>query len=265
MTENLKVVLFTSRNKDNKDLEHFKQRSKTFLTTKDKDDKTLIDEFENLERKTKRDFGDFNNQINLVIKKEINAFLYDIEDVVEKYLEDFDIKDYFGRIKKELLGDVVNITINDLFPPSEKLSEEESSLIAEIGEGILIGLGTLVTLGIPTLLTRKDDFRRRANSVFSLLDTKRIGLNVKGNGNRVIENVKKLLLDDLITPIEQKINDTIANKSNKENELKSNKEKLEELKSAKSLIGTQIEEMKVLESQFSTGKLLKKELEDITN
>ena len=46
-TENLKVVLFTSRNKDNKHLEHFKQRSKTFLTTKDKDDKTLIDEFEN--------------------------------------------------------------------------------------------------------------------------------------------------------------------------------------------------------------------------
>ena len=47
MTENLKVVLFTSRNKDNKNLEHFKKRSKTFLTTKDKDDKTLIDKFEN--------------------------------------------------------------------------------------------------------------------------------------------------------------------------------------------------------------------------
>ena len=47
MTENLKVVLFTSRNKDNKDVPGFKQRSKTFLTTKDKDDKTLIDEFEN--------------------------------------------------------------------------------------------------------------------------------------------------------------------------------------------------------------------------
>ena len=47
MTENLKVVLFTSRNKYNKDVPGFKQRSKTFLTTKDKDDKTIIDEFEN--------------------------------------------------------------------------------------------------------------------------------------------------------------------------------------------------------------------------
>ena len=47
MTENLKVVLFTSRNKDNKDVPGFKQRSKTFLTTKDKDDKILMDEFEN--------------------------------------------------------------------------------------------------------------------------------------------------------------------------------------------------------------------------
>ena len=43
----LYVYLIRSRNKDNKDVPGFKQRSKTFLTTKDKDDKTLIDEFEN--------------------------------------------------------------------------------------------------------------------------------------------------------------------------------------------------------------------------
>ena len=47
MTENLKVVLFTSRNKDNKDVPGFKQRSKTFLTTKDKDDIEILDEFKN--------------------------------------------------------------------------------------------------------------------------------------------------------------------------------------------------------------------------
>lgn len=83
-----------------------------------------------------------------------------------------------------------------------------------------------------------------------MLDTKGIGVNVKENGDKLIDNVKNLLLNDFITPIKQKINDTIENKSNKENELKYNKEKLESLKSTKSLIESQIEEMKVLENQF---------------
>ena len=149
----------------------------------------------------------------------------------------------------------------------DNLTEEESSFIENVGV-FIYNFGVGASLGILSLvgrIGRADGFRESVSEQYSLFDVDRIGLNVKENGVELIDNIKKLFLDDFINPIEQKINDTIANKSNKENELKSNKEKLEELKSAKSLIGTQIEEMKVLESQFSTGKLLKKELEDITN
>ena len=44
-TDEVHVVLFTSRNKDNKNVEHFKQRRKAFLTTRSMDDSVLISEF----------------------------------------------------------------------------------------------------------------------------------------------------------------------------------------------------------------------------
>ena len=82
MTENLKVVLFTSRNKDNKDVPGFKQRSKTFLTTKDKDDKTLIDEFENwseqgLSGETSRFYISVNSRDSDKINKAFIHYLLD--------------------------------------------------------------------------------------------------------------------------------------------------------------------------------------------
>nr|WP_315234080.1 dynamin family protein [uncultured Flavobacterium sp.] len=207
-------------------------------------------EFGNLERKTKRDFGNFNDEINLAIKKEISNFLYDIEEIADKYLEDFHIKDYFGKIKSELLGEVVNITIYDLLPQYKNLTEEEkSSLLANIGEFVLVSTFA-IPIAIFELANIRDDLREFVNHQFLKFDTEGIGQNVKANGYKLIENVTKLLIDDFITPIEQKISDTIEKKSNKENELKSNKEKLEVLKTAKSLIETQIEEMKVLENQF---------------
>lgn len=45
-TENLKVVLFVSRNKDNKDVPGFKCRTESFITTKESDDQFLLDHFE---------------------------------------------------------------------------------------------------------------------------------------------------------------------------------------------------------------------------
>ena len=44
-TDEVHVVLFTSRNKDNKNVEHFKQRRKAFLTTRSMNDPILINEF----------------------------------------------------------------------------------------------------------------------------------------------------------------------------------------------------------------------------
>lgn len=224
-------------------------------------------EFENLDRKTKKDFDNFNDQINKAIKDEIDLFLRDIEEIAEKNLEDFSIKDYLSKIKRILSQDVVSVRLIDLMQECDNLTEEESSFIENVGV-LVYNFGVGASLGILSLvgrIGRADGFRESVSEQYSLFDVDRIGLNVKENGVELIDNIKKLFLDDFINPIEQKINDTIKNISNKENELTSNKEKLEVLKSAKSLIETQIAEMKVLESQFSTGKLLKKELEDITN
>ncbi|MCC9063605.1 dynamin family protein [Flavobacterium piscisymbiosum] len=205
-------------------------------------------EFESLDRKTKRDFENFNDEINSSIKKEINNFLYEIKEIVDDYVEDFDIKEYFGKIKKELLQDLVSIQIVDLITKYDNLTvKERDSLIKELGTAVLIG-----ALAIPIMVTDlfnfKSDLRELVSDNYSLFDLGRISLNVKGNGEELINNVKKMFLDDFINPIEQQIDDVINNTTNRENDLKINKEKLENLKSAKSLIESQIKQMKELES-----------------
>lgn len=46
-TENLNVVIFVSRNKDNNNVENFKQRKESFLTNKTLDDETIVRRFNN--------------------------------------------------------------------------------------------------------------------------------------------------------------------------------------------------------------------------
>lgn len=212
----------------------------------------LTTEYENLERTTKRDFENFNDNINESVKKEIDNFLYDIKEIAENYLEDFDISDYIGKIKKELLEDVVSLQIFDLLPQYDDLTEEENSLIENIGiftyhfaVGASFGLFKVVgNIG------REDNLKESISEQYSSFDLSRIKSNIIENGEELINRVNKLLIDDFINPIEQQLNKAIENKFNKESELKTNKERLEKLKSDKSLIETQIEEMKVLENQF---------------
>ncbi|MDD2819850.1 MAG: dynamin family protein [Flavobacterium sp.] len=207
-------------------------------------------EFENLERKIKRDFVNFNDEINLNLKKEIKNFLYEINEIAEEYLEDFEIKDYTGKIKKELMQDLVSIQFFDLLQKYDNLTEEErDSLIVEIGKGVLIGIFAIPILGVERL-NRADNLRDFISEEYSLFDLSRISSNVKENGRKLINKVVKLLISDFINPIEKQINNAIENKSNKESELKTKKERLEKLKTAKSLIETQIVEMKVLENQL---------------
>ena len=224
----------------------------TVFSSEDSIDKHIINEFENLERLTKRNFDIFNEQINLAIKSEINSFLNDIDGIADKYLEDFDGKDYFGKIKRILLQDIVNIGIIDLRQDCDNLTEEENSFIENVGV-LVYHFASNVTLGLLEVagrVGRADEFSKSVSFHYSLFDLSRIGINVKENAGKMIIEIKKLLVEDFISPIHQKISDVNDNKSNKENELKSNKDKHEVLKSDKALIESQIEEMKVLENQF---------------
>lgn len=81
--EELRVVLFTSRNKDNKGLEGFKKRTKSFLSTKTEDE--LAPEFkafrgEGVEGEFSRFYLSVNGRDNDKIRKGLLHYLIDHEE-----------------------------------------------------------------------------------------------------------------------------------------------------------------------------------------
>ena len=61
--------------------------------------------------------------------------------------------------------------------------------------------------------------------------------------NEIIERLKVRFIDELVKPLQEKIEEIIANKDKKEKELQENKEKIEKLKSEKALIEKQLKEV----------------------
>lgn len=81
----VRVCLFVSRNKDNKDIEGFKERRVAFLTTKDYYDTRLNDDFidfvnKGVEGETSRMYMSVNARNTKKIYKELLHFLFDNPD-----------------------------------------------------------------------------------------------------------------------------------------------------------------------------------------
>lgn len=80
MNDTYRVVLFNSRNKDNKDIENFRQRSKSFLTLYNKD--KIFKEFQNFVKEgqageTSRLYVSVNQVDYKSVMKEFTKFLID--------------------------------------------------------------------------------------------------------------------------------------------------------------------------------------------
>lgn len=84
MTGNLRTVLFCSRNKDNSEIENFKERKMSFLTSKS--DEELLDEFEDFTARGLRgEFCRFYRSVNRrdenKVRKGLLHKLIDVEDM----------------------------------------------------------------------------------------------------------------------------------------------------------------------------------------
>ena len=86
-TENLKVVLFASRSKDNKNVPGFKERLESFITSKESSDQFLIDSFENFNKRgvdceTSRFYISVNLRDPLKINRAFSIYLFSKIDYI---------------------------------------------------------------------------------------------------------------------------------------------------------------------------------------
>lgn len=213
----------------------------------------LRSEIEYLEIQLQRLFERSNDKINNDLKRVINDFLGDIEEIVEDYLEDFEMEDYLASCRKVLSKDMIKIDFRDLISSLEESQEIEQTLFdkamdasVEFVNGATLGLfkGTIYTTS--NLISGREDARDWIDYFYNVMDLEPINREITSNGVEVIEDIKLMFEKEFLEPIIQKTNETIENKTNRENEILEAKSNLIFLEKEKERLEKEINEMRII-------------------
>lgn len=207
----------------------------TIIPNLDREVQTLIT------RTLKRDVEDISNSAIRKIQNTANEFFNDAEDVLMRYIPEFDSRSFIKGIEKEINLDIED---NSLFEYSNDTGNEDYGIVDMLYD-FLNGATYGLLGGVTNMISHGDYQREMHNNVNNIrnVDVSSFLDSIYERKNEIIERLKVRFIDELVKPLQEKIEEIIANKDKKEKELQENKEKIEKLKSEKALIEKQLKEV----------------------
>ena len=191
-----------------------------------------------------------NSQIVSEIKKASSNFIMDIEEICDKYLEDFEPKEYINKVNRYLASGKMPET--DEQESSDSATQETSEI--NIVEGILTAaLSSLLIAGdiIDGVLGLGGDFDKdRAiayiESVFDKLLPKDISNLISEEVETMVSNIKKLFLEEFLQPIDEKLQERMNESTENTQKAEEAEQKINNLLSQSKALKEQVVEMKML-------------------
>ena len=175
-------------------------------------------------RTLKREVENISENAKGKIKSCIEDFLGSADDILTKYLPDYNSRDFIKKIEREIN---VEIEDNEIFDSKNAIS------INDDYRSTLIGNLVCGQEGNKASLSAKVD-QIKATDVSSFLDT------AFSRRDAILSSVKAKVIDNLIIPLEKQLEDIVANKDKKNQKLQENKEMVEALRADLSVINEQI-------------------------
>ena len=175
-------------------------------------------------RTLKREVENISENAKGKIKSCIEDFLGSADDILMKYLPDYNSRDFIKKIEREIN---VEIEDNGIFDSKNAIS------INDDYSSTLIGNHVFGQEGNKASLSAKVD-QIKATDVSSFLDT------AFSRRDAILSSVKAKVVDNLILPLEKQLEDIVANKDKKNQKLQENKEMVEALRADLSVINEQI-------------------------
>ena len=175
-------------------------------------------------RTLKREVENISENAKGKIKSCIEDFLGSADDILTKYLPDYNSRDFIKKIEREIN---VEIEDNEIFDSKNAISindDYRSTIIKNLVCG---------QEGNKASLSAKVD-QIKATDVSSFLDT------AFSRRDAILSSVKAKVVDNLILPLEKQLEDIVANKDKKNQKLQENKEMVEALRADLSVINEQI-------------------------
>ena len=205
-------------------------------------------------RKLKRSTQNLAEEGRKKIKRNIADFFADAENLLMRYLPDFDSRYFVKSIQNKIQMDIEG---GDLFSYGNSSdSEDDSGLLEMFGEflydfidGATFGLSDrlMSTLTHGDVKLKMHTF---INSISSDFDPKLYLDNAFHNKDEVIEFVQQSFITDLIEPLQKQIQEIRSKQDQKDKELSDAQIKRDELENKKKIIKSQLEEFATIKSSI---------------
>jgi predicted GTPase len=195
-------------------------------------------------RTLKRDVESIGETAKNKMKGAVSDFFNDAEDVLMRYIPDFDSRDFIRSVEKDL-----NVDIDDQSVFAYSNDKEEGKVgLTDYIYAFLYGAswGTLEILG--NALSHSEDINALHEQVNKIRNTDVTEYldSIFKRKDEVIEMVKSRFIKELVEPLEEKINEIVANRDKREKDIQDTQDKLSRLKEEKSEIEKQFEEIQQL-------------------
>lgn len=200
----------------------------------------LNDELQNLiTRLLKRATENLAEEGKRKIRRSIEEFFADAEDLLMKYLPDFDSRDFVKSTQKKIQLDM---EASDLFS-IESGTDEPDYGFGDMVWDILNGASWGVLGFAGNILSHNSqvaDVENFINSISGDFNPEPYLDTAFKRKDIVIDSVKYTFITELIEPLQDQIKEIRDQKENKEKELQTAKKRREELESIKTIIASQI-------------------------
>lgn len=193
-----------------------------------------------ISRTLKRDVEEIGDTAKSKIKSTVTEFFGDAEDVLMRFIPDFDSRDFVKNIDRE-----ITLEIEDESAFSFDSSHDEDYGVGDFIWAVLNGASWGLLGGIDNFLNHNDTknkLHEHVNEIRSL-DVSECLDSVFCKKDEVIDKVKERFINELIEPLQEKIDEIVENKSKREQELKNAQDRLGRLSAEKDKINKQLNEI----------------------
>lgn len=201
-------------------------------------------------RDVKRKMKNLHDEGRRKFMSSIQDFFTDAEDILLKYLPDIDTRDLIKDLQGTIKLDMENVS---LF--SKEGEEVTDAGWLDIIGGLLGGFLDGISLGLVGAVGRvfthnsnKIDLLNFINNQRNNFDWGDLLQGAFANKDKIINNIRQKLIEDMLNPLQKKVEEIRNDKANKETKLEEAKAALDGLLEKKTILEVQLEEVTSLKN-----------------
>ena len=210
----------------------------------------LDTEFQDLKtRKLKRATENISIDCERKIKRSIEGFFSDTEDILLKYIPDFDNRDF---VKSTQMKINMEMEASNLFSLANDDEEQItwSDIVGSIFQ-VFLNVYTLGTMNLINHSAKVKEVSDNINSISREFNPEPYLNQAFKSKDKIIEYVRNRFINELIEPLQEQLTNVRSKINNKEQELHNAKEECKVLEETKRDIAKQIEDIQALQTELS--------------